>query len=317
MADKIEIMNLVQVKQFLEQELKSLICGSIEIREKNNKRYIYTHYRDDGQLITKYVGEYTDDLYNQIISNNFAAKELRKQIKTIQKELKKLNYNDSELSPNVILNIDFAKKHLVETIYKQAILEGVAITLSDTESIIEGGKAGNLTSEDIMKVINLKHAWEFILNKNVISSKTNYALLCEINKLILEGFYYSAGHIRKLPVKIGGTKWIPNIPSESDIKEELNNLLNTKCSYIDMAIKLVLFVTKKQLFIDGNKRTSIIYANHYLVSHGKGLLVIPDNLVDEYKDLLVKYYEDNKSDKITKFLKEKCYINIKEDFNED
>ncbi len=53
-----------------------------------------------------------------------------------------------------------------------------------------------MTSEDVLKIINLKHVWEFILNKNVISSDTNYALLCEINKMIEEGFYYSAGKIK-------------------------------------------------------------------------------------------------------------------------
>ena len=49
-----------------------------------------------------------------------------------------------------------------------------------------------MTSEDILKVINLKHAWEFILNKNVIISNSNFSLLCEINKLIEQGFYYNA-----------------------------------------------------------------------------------------------------------------------------
>lgn len=59
--------------------------------------------------------------------------------------------------------------------------------------------------EDVPKIVNLKHAWEFILNKNVILSDTNFSLLCEINKLVEEGFYYSAGKIRTVQVSIGGT----------------------------------------------------------------------------------------------------------------
>ena len=88
--------------------------------------------------------------------------------------IKRLN---EELSEKVEQNIDFAKRHLVDTIYKQAILEGVATTFADTESIIEGGKINNMSSEDVLKIVNLKHAWEFILNKNVILSDTNFALL--------------------------------------------------------------------------------------------------------------------------------------------
>ena len=53
-----------------------------------------------------------------------------------------------------------------------------------------------MTSDDVLKIVNLKHAWEFILNKNIIQSPTNFDLLCEINKFVQEGFYYSAGKIR-------------------------------------------------------------------------------------------------------------------------
>ena len=183
MEEKIEIMNLLKSKQILEKELQSLSYGSVEIRENESNKYIYVHYRENGVLLTKYVGEYSDELYNLILNNSIKAKELKKQIKEIIKKLKTLNYVESKLPEKVEKNIDFAKRHLVDTIYDQAILEGVATTFADTENIIEGGKVNNMTSEDILKVVNLKHAWEFILNKDVILSDTNFALLCEINKL--------------------------------------------------------------------------------------------------------------------------------------
>ena len=303
-------MNLLQSKQTLTKELNNLIYGSVEIREKDSNKYIYVHYREDGILLTKYVGEYSDNLYNLILNNSIKAKELKKEIKKIEKQLKQLNYIDEELSPKVKQNRDFAKRHLADTIYKQAILEGVATTFADTESIIEGGKVNNMTSEDIMKIVNLKHAWEFILNKSVILSDTNFPLLCEINKFVQEGFYYSAGKIRTVPVSIGGTKWTPELPIESIIKEELEDIFNKKISDIDKAIEILLYIMKKQIFIDGNKRTSIIFANHYLISKGKGIIVIPAELTDEYKNLLINYYEGKDTAKIKKFLKEKCFMKI-------
>ena len=310
MEEKYKIMNLLQNKQTLTKELNNLIYGSVEIREKDSNKYIYVHYREDGILLTKYVGEYSDNLYNLILNNSIKAKELKKEIKKIEKQLKKLNYIDEELSPQVEINIDFAKRHLVDTIYKQAILEGVATTFADTESIIEGGKINNMSSEDVLKIVNLKHAWEFILNKNVILSDTNFPLQCEINKFVQEGFYYSAGKIRTVPVSIGGTKWTPELPIESIIKEELDDIFNKKISDIDKAIEILLYIMKKQIFIDGNKRTSIIFANHYLISKGKGIIVIPAELTDEYKDLLINYYEGKDKTKIKKFLKEKCFMKI-------
>ena len=310
MEEKIEIMNLLQSKQMIENELQSLAYGSVEIRENNSKRYIYVHYRENGVALTKYVGEYSDELYNLVLNNSIKAKELKRQIREISKKLKQLNYVEEEISPKVKQNIDFAKRHLVDTIYKQAILEGVATTFADTESIIEGGKVNNMTSEDILKVVNLKHAWEFILNKNVILSPTNFALLCEINKLIEEGFYYSAGKIRNVPVTIGGTKWQPSLPIESVIKEELEEILKMDIDEVDKAINLLLYVMKRQVFIDGNKRTSVIFSNHYLISKGKGIIVIPAELTEEFKNLLISYYEENNEEQIKEFLKEKCYMSI-------
>ena len=310
MEEKMEIMNLLQNKQILENELKSLAYGAVEIRENDSNKYIYVHYREDGVSLTRYVGEYSEELYNFVLKNSIKAKELKKQIKEINKRLKQLNYIEEELSQDVELNIDFAKRHLVDTIYKQAILEGVATTFADTENIIEGGKVNNMTPEDILKIVNLKHAWEFILNKNVILSDTNFALLCEINKMVEEGFYYSAGRIRNVPVTIGGTKWKPELPIESVIKEELKEIFDKKIDDIDRAIELLLYITKKQIFIDGNKRTSIIYSNHYLISKGKGIIVIPAELTQEFKDLLIPYYEGKDEEQIKKFIKEKCYMKI-------
>lgn len=214
------------------------------------------------------------------------------------------------MDSNVEVIIDFAKRHLVDTIYKQAILEGVATTFADTESIIEGGKVNNMTVEDVMKIINLKHAWEFILNKNVIKVPTNFNLLCKINNLVEEGLYYNAGKIRSTPVSITGTKSVPNLPVESVIKEDLANIFNSDLDEIDLAIELLLYVMKKQIFINGNKRTAIIFANHYLISKGKGIIVIPAELTNEYKNLLISYYEGKNVKKIKVFLKEKCYLSL-------
>lgn len=310
MDNNIQILDLINQKQLLEQELGKLVYGSIEIRKKDDKEYIYTHVKDDGLQVTKYIGEYSDTLYNLILNNNLRAKELKKSIKNIEKKLRELNYVDEEIPYKVARNIDFAKKHLVDTIYKQAILEGIATTLSDTETIVENGKINNMSSEDILKVVNLKHAWEFILNKNVIMSKTDYNILCTINKLVEEGFYYSTGVLRTTPVKIGGTSWTPDLPIESVIKEELSTIMESPTDDVNKAIDLLLYVVRKQMFIDGNKRTSVIYANHYLIGKGKGLIVIPAEKVDEYKTLLIKFYETNDKQMIKKFIIENCYMAI-------
>lgn len=312
MEDTKLILALVDEKQQLKKELSNLVYGSIEIRENKEKKLFYIHYREDGLSFTKYLGEYTDELYNLVLNNTIRAKDLKKRIKQIDKQLKSLNFVENIIEDKVAKNIDFARKHLVNTIFDQAILEGIATTYADTETIIEGGKVNDMTVNDVLKVVNLKHAWEFILNKYVISVPTNYSLLCEINKLIEEGFYYNAGRLRTTPVSIGGTKWKPSLPSEADIKDELDAILHHNQDEVDIAIELLLYIMKKQIFIDGNKRTAVVFANHYLISHAKGLIAIPNDKVKQYKDLLISYYEGKDEQSIKYFLKNFAYIDFVE-----
>ena len=111
-------------------------------------------------------------------------------------------------------------------------------------------------------------------------------------------------------VSISGTSWKPDFPIESVIKEELEEIFNKKISDVDRAIELLLYTMKKQIFIDGNKRTAVIFANHYLISRGKGIIAIPAELTNEFKDLLIPYYEGKDNKKIKTFIKEKCYMKI-------
>ena len=306
------ITALISEKKQILNQLSSMYYGSIEIREKDNKQYIYVHFRQDGVLSTKYVGEYSPELHNLIIRNTSHAKELKKRLKEINKELKSVNYVDVDgIDEMVAMNIDFARRNLVDSIYKQSVLEGVATTYSDTETLVNGGKVNDMTASDVDKVVNLKRAWEFIMSVDLANYPTNYAVLCQINQIVEDGFSLTAGRIRSVPVTIGGSSYIPPIPFEDQIKQGLSDILS-KEEGIDLAIDLVLFVMKKQLFLDGNKRTAIIFANHYLITHALGLLVIPAELVSEYKKILVSYYEDeNKKGVISDFLKNKCWIKIR------
>ena len=73
----------------------------------------------------------------------------------------------------------------------------------------------------------------------------------------------------------------------------------------EKAIALCLYCMKAQIFTDGNKRASVIFANHYLISQGGGMLIIPEKEVPEFKKMLVAYYEDRDRG-ITEFMKNRC-----------
>lgn len=132
-------------------------------------------------------------------------------------------------------------------------------------------------------------------------------MLNHIAKLVNEGFFAEAGRIRRVPVTIGGCSYVPPLPNEMDIKEKMREITEKNDDAIDVAIRLCLYCMKTQIFLDGNKRASVIFANHYLISHGGGFLVIPEKEVPKFKNLLVKYYEGEDITIISDFMKKSCW----------
>ena len=306
------IQNLLRTKAEYQARLNLIpYDGTIDIKETSEKKYLYIRKRDAGKIKSTYVGLYSEELHQTLLRGVKEARELKKQIRIVEKELAALGYSHEELAPNVILNMDFVRANMKAIIYDQAVLEGVSTTFPDTELIIENGKVNNVSAEDVQKILNLKHAWEFVLDKDVVQSPTNYYVCQYIARLVNEGFYYEGGRIRGGPVKIGGSSYIPPLPVEFEVKEEIDRIVNSEASTIDIAIELALYVMKTQIFNDGNKRTAIIFANHYLVAHGAGLMVVPENIVPEFKLLLVKYYENIDVQAIKTFLKNECHRKIK------
>ncbi|MFA6378046.1 MAG: Fic family protein [Acholeplasmataceae bacterium] len=284
--------------------------GTPEIKTISGKQYLYIRKRVINKITSTYVGEFSDTLYNQLLRNNVQSKQLKKDIRLINKELAELGYIDNEISDEVVLNIEFARANMKQIIYDQAILEGVGTTFPDTEAIIDNGNVNNMKAEDVQKILNLKHAWEFILNKDVATYKSDYYLASYIAKIVNEGFYQDGGRIRNVSVAIGGSSYIPPIPHELDVKEHINRLLDNSNNKVDTAIELCLYFMKTQIYNDGNKRTAVIFANHFLIANGLGLLVINYEKVEEFKSKLVRYYEDKDIENIKKLLK-MCFVPLK------
>lgn len=307
-ANYSEIQELLQQRADYQARLNLMpYDGNPEIKEQSGAKYLYIRKRVAGKLTSTYVDVYSDELYQMLLRNARESRELKKAIRKITKALTELGYVDQELSGRVLLNLDFARANMKTNIYDQAVLEGVATTFPQTEEIIENGIVNGVSASDVQKILNLKHAWEFILDRDVIQSKTNYHMLCHIAKLVNEGFYHDGGRIRGIPVAIGGTSYVPPIPIEIVVIENINAICSQKKEAIDIAIELCLYCMKTQVFKDGNKRASVIFANHYLIAQGMGFLVIPEKDVPEFKELLVKFYEGETIEVLREFMRERCW----------
>lgn len=201
-------------------------------------------------------------------------------------------------------NIFIAKRNIVDYIYQSANLEGIHVTFPETQAIFDGVGVEGVKVEDIIKINNLKRAWQFMLD--TLDSLTDFDYLCRLNMIIgSEGSIYGAGKIRAYDVRISGTNWRPQIPFEYDIRNEIADILKIK-SVTERAIILMLWGMRRQIFIDGNKRTSMMIANKEMIANGCGIISISNEHIKSFYELLIKFYETNDMDKIKNFIYKNC-----------
>jgi hypothetical protein len=201
------------------------------------------------------------------------------------------------------LSITLAKRKVVDLIWRGVRLEGIAMTYPETEQIVNGMAVQGFTVDEIVTVNNLKHAWQFIFAN--LEHPTNFALICEVNKTVGANLIHGAGTIRKIPVPVGGTAWVPDMPLESQIREQLDEISRLG-SATDIALTRALYLMRKQVFIDGNKRTALLSANHTLIAHGAGVLSIPVDQLAIFSGLLLNYYETGEMTNVKMFLYDTC-----------
>ena len=194
-------------------------------------------------------------------------------------------------------SIFVAKRNIVDYIYKSAKLEGLAVTYPDTEAIFQGAAVPGVKVSDIIAVNNLKHAWQFLLD--TLDVPMDYAYLCKLNQLVGgNNLIYGA-------VTIGGTKWKPEMPVEDDMKARLKELQDIK-NPTEHAIAVMLYGMRGQFYLDGNKRTAMLAANQIMIANGHGIISVPEELIRDFTQHLINFYESGESETITQFVYDNC-----------
>ena len=215
---------------------------------------------------------------------------------------------ENKFNMTVEQNIFVAKRNIIDYIWKSANLEGISVTYPETEAIYEGLSIPNMKVDDIISVNNLKHAWKFILEN--IDYPTDYPFICEINRKVGgDNLIQNVGYIRTAPVSMGGTTWKSDMPIEYEVKEDLVKIFKIE-NITDRAITLMLYCMRKQLFLNGNKRTSMLAANHVMIANGAGIITIPIDFQMEFRKLLIEFYETGDMQKAKEFLYNNCIDGI-------
>lgn len=109
------------------------------------------------------------------------------------------------------------------------------------------------------------------------------------------------------------------MPIESKIKEEIADIQAIE-NPTDRAITLMLHLMRRQMFFDGNKRTSMLAANQVMISNGCGTISIPIEYQRDFSMLLIRFYETNEMQELKNFVYDNCidgidFENVKEKDN--
>ena len=207
-------------------------------------------------------------------------------------------------------NIFFAKRKIIDNIYKSANLEGIAVTFADTVDFYNNVNNGHISVDNMLKLKGLKDAWEYVIN--TIDDKLTIDYIKKIHFEICKGQnVYPLGDYREHGVGITGTSWRPKLPCECDYESELEEILKNSDKQ-DMAINLFCWIQRSQMFQDGNKRVANLVANKEFIKNGLGIINVPVELIGQYFTHLIKYYETNDNKELKKFIIDNCIDGIGE-----
>ncbi len=205
-------------------------------------------------------------------------------------------------------NIFFAKRKLVDNIYKSANLEGIAVTFADTYSFINNVNTGTISIDDMLKLKGLKDGWEYIIDN--IDEPLTIDFIKKIHFEVCKGQNITPlGEFRDKGVGITGTSWRPKLPSECDYTSELELILKNE-NKLERCIELFCWIQRCQMFLDGNKRVANLVANKEMIKNGEGIISIPVDKIGEYFTKLINYYETNNSAELKEWIYNNCIDGI-------
>ena len=119
----------------------------------------------------------------------------------------------------------------VEITYNALNIEGVAITIEETQDLLDNKKIYSLKDTDNILATNFVNSLSYV-NSIIEKGFDKYELIeymKRINLYLLNGLHSEAGKIRYSNIKVSGSNYTPKIPVEFGIREDIminiNNIL--------------------------------------------------------------------------------------------
>lgn len=194
-----------------------------------------------------------------------------------------------------------AKRMLIDNIWRATGIEGLGTTFPKTEAILNGLPVES-TYEEINFVVGMKRGWEYILSN--IRKGNSLLFIMELHEVTCKNLVRRAGYLRDGEVRVSGSSYIPEVPNADEVFKDLITI-DSVGDGIQKALALFCYLSRGQLFWDGNKRMAQLIANKVLIESGVGILSIgyKEQSLTKFRDLLIDYYNTNNASKLCSYLR--------------
>ena len=209
------------------------------------------------------------------------------------------------MRPNKAMAKQLAIRDLPSLVCDAVNLEGVAMTLPEVQTILDGITVGGHKISDQNMAINqadtLKHLFSLISEEKFEFSKSVALDLHSIagKEEALDWRTFRTGN-----VTISGSDYEPPSPGQLDEEWlEIENEIDGIHDVYDKAITAFLRIARAQFFWDVNKRLGRFMMNGILLSEGFPIINVPAKRQKEFNQLMLEFYSTANTVEMKKFLR--------------
>ncbi|UYM18483.1 Fic family protein [Endozoicomonas euniceicola] len=209
------------------------------------------------------------------------------------------------MKPNHRMAKQLAVRDLACLVYDAVNLEGVAMTLPEVQTLLDGITVGGHKISDQNMALNQAETWKrlfaLVEQKQFAFSKATALLLHSIagKDEALEWGVFRTGN-----VTISGSEYEPPAPGALDsIWKSIEQDVAKKDDIYDKAVAAFLQLARAQFFWDVNKRMGRFMMNGILLSAGYPLINVVAKRQQEFNRLMLDFYQSNDMQPMNAFLR--------------
>ncbi|MGO3055560.1 Fic family protein [Halomonas sp. AOP43-A1-21] len=223
------------------------------------------------------------------------------------------------MKPNVRLARQLAVRDVPALVYDAVNLEGVAMTLPEVQTILDGITVGGHKISDQNMAINQAKAWKYIFDL-VDQGKFSFDKETVLNIHAIAGKEEALewGKFRSGYVTISGSDYEPPAPEQLEARwQSLQRQVKSEIDCYDQAITAFLQIARAQFFWDVNKRTGRFLMNGILLAYGFPIINVPAKRQQEFNTLMLDFYSSNDMKPMNTFLRSCLHPSVIKNFTFD